>query len=52
MAKSKLRKVESSNGTQKFRVPGAEGQNQTYDPALVSLFAQSVSEVQMQITYC
>ena len=45
MAKLKPHKEGYSNGTQTVSASGTLGQDQKYDPALVSLFAQSVSRV-------
>ena len=45
MAKLKSRKEGDSNGTQTISASGTQGQDQEYDPALVSLFAHSVSQV-------
>lgn len=51
MAKSKSSKEGSSSETQTDRTSGAKGrQSQNHDPALASLFALSVSKVQMQPT--
>lgn len=45
MAKMKPRKEVNSNGTPTVSASGTDGQDQKYDPALVSLFAQSVSPI-------
>ena len=48
MAKSKSNKIIESRKTKDLDVSGAHGENEKYDPALVSLFARSVSKVQLQ----
>ena len=48
MAKSKSTEITESRKTKDLGVSGAHGENEKYDPALVSLFARSVSKVQLQ----
>ena len=48
MAKSKSIAITDSRKTKNLGVSGADGENEKYDPALVSLFARSVSKVQLQ----
>ena len=48
MAKSKPIEMTESSKTKDPGVSGADGQIEKYDPALVSLFARSVSKVQLQ----
>ena len=51
MAKAKSRQERRhSNETRTVIISDAERQSQGHDPALSSLFAQSVSQVQMQST--
>lgn len=50
MAKLNTRKEDRSSETPTTSMFGAEGQSRNYDPALASLFAQSVSNVQRQST--
>ena len=48
MAKSKSIEITKSRNAKDLGVSGAHGKNEKYDPALVSLFARSVSKVQLQ----
>ncbi len=50
MAKSRSRKQGKLSQTERENFSGTGTQDQNYDPALVSLFAQSVSRTQMQST--
>ena len=50
MAKTKSRKDGDSTDTQVVSASGVEGHTKNYDPVLVSLFAQSVSSIQIQFT--
>ena len=50
MANSTSRKGDGSSQTQTIGVSNSQMQNEVYDPALVSLFAQSVSKEQAQST--
>ena len=45
MTKSKPRQKRGSSEKQTIGTSGAEEQNQNHDPALISLFAESVSKV-------
>ena len=48
MAKSKSIEITESRKTKDLGASGAHGENEKYDPALVSLFARPVSKVQRQ----